>query len=63
MAGTHHSVGQALAVKLCKPAPATLLQPCIELLQVVLRELAQRYLANFGDDVVIDPVFVTLFFI
>jgi len=35
VAGAHHAVGQALAVKLCEPAPATLLQPCIELLQAL----------------------------
>jgi len=35
-----------------------LLQPYIELLPVVLRELVHRYLADFGDDVVIDSVLV-----
>ena len=60
MAGAHHSVGQALAVIFYKSASAPFLQPCVELLQIVLRELAERYLAYFGDDMVIYPVFIAL---
>ena len=60
VAGAHHAVGQALP-EVLHPAPsAALLQPCVELLQVVLRELVHRNLADLGDDVVIDSVLVAL---
>lgn len=52
MAGAHHSVGQALAVIFYKSASAPFLQPRVELLQIVLRQLTQRYFPDFGDDVV-----------
>ena len=34
------------------------LQPCVELLQIVLCELAEQYFADVGDDMIVDSVSV-----
>ena len=60
MAGTYHSVGQLGAVLLHADLSSVLFQPSVELLQIVLRQLVQRYLTDLGKDVIIDAVLVVL---
>ena len=60
MAHTHHSVGQPFAVLVGEALPAAFLEPPIELLQVILRQLVQRDVSNFRDDVQSDAAFVSL---
>lgn len=60
MAHTHHPVGQPFAVSVGEPLPATILDPTIELLQVVLRQLVQWDAADLGDDVQADAALVSL---
>ena len=60
MAHTHHPVGQPFAVSVGEPLPATILDPTIELLQVVLRQLVQWDAADLGDDVQADAAFIGL---
>ena len=60
MAGTHHTVGQSRSVFLNVLLSSVPLQSCVELLQIVLRQLVQRYLADLGDDVIVDSIFVVL---
>ena len=60
MAGAHHAVGQSRSVFLNVLLSPVSLQPCIELLQIVLRQFVQRYLADLGNDVIVDAVLVVL---
>ena len=60
VAHTHHSVGQPFAVLVGEPLPAAFLEPTVELLQVILRQLVQRDVSNFRDDVQSDAAFVSL---
>ena len=60
MAHTNHSVGQPFAVFIGEPLPATILDPTIELLQVVLRQLVQWDAADLRDDVQADAALVGL---
>ena len=55
---SNHSVGQALAVLLHEPLATAFLQPCVKLLKLVLCQLVQRYLTDFGDDVPINSPLV-----
>ena len=59
MAGTHHPVRQSSTVLFHPNQPTTGLQPCIELLQVILGQLVQRDAADLRDDVLVDSVLVT----
>ena len=56
--GTYHAVGQALPEVLHPTPSAAFLQPCIELLKLVLRELAEGDLPDAGDDVGVDTPLV-----
>lgn len=58
MTHTHHSVGQPFAVLVGEPLPAAFLEPTVELLQVILRQLVQRNAADLRDDVQADAAFV-----
>ena len=60
MAHAHHSVGQSFAVLVGEALPATILDPTIELLQVILRQLIQRDVTDFRDDVQTDAALVSL---
>ena len=60
MTHTHHPVGQPFAVLVGEPLPATFLEPTIELLQVILRQLVQRDAANLRDDVQSDAALISL---
>lgn len=60
VAHTHHSVRQPFAVLVGEALPATFLEPTIELLQVVLRQLVQQDAADLRDDVQTDAAFVSL---
>ena len=57
---THHSVGQPFAVFVGEALPAAFLESAIELLQVILRQLVQRDVSNFRDDVQADAALVSL---
>ena len=59
MTGTYQSVGYPCTAGLGVLKPAVLLEICVKLLQVVLRELTERYRADGWDDVLIDTVFVS----
>ena len=56
----HHSVGQSFAVLVGEALPAAFLEPTVELLQVVLRQLVQRDAADLRDDVQADAAFIGL---
>ena len=58
VAGAHHAVGESRTVYRHIRTPTVLFQGRIELLQVALRQLVQRDLAEAGNDVQIDAVFV-----
>ena len=58
MAHPHHAVGQALAVTLRARLASALFEPCVKLLEVVLRQPVQRNLAQLRLDVQADAVFV-----
>ena len=60
VAHAHHSVGQSFAVLVGEALPATILDPTIELLQVILRQLIQRDVTDFRDDVQTDAALVSL---
>lgn len=60
MAHTHHSVGQPFAVLVGEALPATFLEPTVELLQVVLRQLIQRDVPNLRNDMQADAALVGL---
>ena len=60
MAHTHHSVGQPFAVLVGEPLSAAFLEPTVELLQVVLRQLVQRDAADLRDDMQADAALVGL---
>ena len=60
MAHAHHSVGQPFAVLVGEPLPAAFLEPTVELLQVILRQLVQWDAADFRDDVQTDAVLISL---
>ena len=60
VAHTHHSVGQPFAVLVGEPLPAAFLEPPIELLQVILRQLVQRDVTDLRDDVQTDAALVGL---
>ena len=60
VAGAHHAVGQSRCVFFHVLLSSVPLQPCVELLQIVLRQLVQRYLADVGDDVIVDSLLVVL---
>ena len=55
MAGAHHAVGQSFSEFINMLFPSALFEPCVELLQVVLRQLVQRNVADRRDDVRINP--------
>ena len=57
---THHSVGQPFAVLVGEPLPAAFLEPTVELLQVILRQLVQRNAADLRDDVQADAALIGL---
>ena len=57
---THHSVGQSFAVLVGEPLPAAFLEPTVELLQVILRQLVQRNVPDLRDDVQADAALVGL---
>ena len=58
MAHTHHSVGQPFAVLVGETLPAAILEPTVELLQVVLRQLIQRDVPDLRDDVQADAALI-----
>lgn len=58
VAHAHHPVGQAVAVQLGETHAARLFEPCVKLLQVVLRQLVQRNLSDLRDDVRADAVLI-----
>ena len=60
VAHTHHSVGQPFAVLVGEALPATFLEPTVELLQVVLRQLIQRDVPNLRNDMQADAALVGL---
>ena len=60
MTHTHHSVGQPFAVLVGEALPATFLEPTVELLQVVLRQLIQRDVPNLRNDMQADAALVGL---
>ena len=60
MTHTHHSVGQSFAVLVGEPLPAAFLEPTVELLQVILRQLVQRNAADLRDDVQADAALIGL---
>ena len=54
MAHPHHPVGETLAVEIGADEPALLFQVGVELLEILLRQLAQRDLAQLWNDVLVD---------
>ena len=60
VAGTHHAVGQAGAVKITTDTPPVPFQLRVELLEITLRQLAERDFSNARDDVIVDPILVAL---
>ena len=60
VAHAHHSVGQSFAVLVGEPLPAAFLEPTVELLQVILRQLVQRNAADLRDDVQADAALIGL---
>ena len=60
MAHAHHPVRQPFAVLVGEPLPATFLEPTVELLQVILRQLVQRDVPNLRDDVQTNAALVGL---
>ncbi len=55
------SVGKPLAERFDMQLSSACLFLCVELLQIGLRQLIQRYLPDFGNDVVVDAVFILAF--
>ena len=55
MTGAHHAVGQPFSEFIDMLFPSALFEPCVKLLQVVLRQLVQRDAADGRDDVRINP--------
>ena len=60
MTHAHHSVGQPFAVLVGEALSTTFLESAIKLLQVVLRQLVQRDVPDFRDDVQADATLVSL---
>ena len=58
MNGTHHTVGKAGSQCLGTDFSTAVFHPCIELLQIRLRQLIQRNFADIGNDVIINSVFI-----
>ena len=58
MTHAHHSVGQPFAVLVGEALPAAFLEPTIELLQVILRQLVQWNVPNLWDNVQADAALV-----
>ena len=56
MTHTHHPIGQALPILFCANEPPLLFQVGVELLEVLLGQLAQRNLAQLRDDMLIDGI-------
>ena len=60
MTHARHPVGQPFAVLVGEALPATFLESAIELLQVILRQLIQRDVTDFRDNVQTDAALVSL---
>ena len=60
VAHPHHAVGQPFAVLVGEALPATILDPTIELLQVVLCQLIQRDVTDLRNDMQADAALVGL---
>ena len=60
VAHAHHPVGQPFAVLVGEALPTTFLESAIKLLQVVLRQLVQRDVTDFRNDVQADAALVSL---
>ena len=58
MAHTHHSVGQPFAVLVGETLPAAILEPTVELLQIILCQLVHRDVADLRDDVQADAALI-----
>ena len=58
MARSHHTVGKTLAIELDEGLPTVFLEPSIELLEVVWGQLVQRDVAQLGNDVQANAVFI-----
>ena len=58
VAHAHHPVGQPFAVLVSKALPAIFLEPTIELLQIILRQLVQRDVPDLRDDVQADAALI-----
>lgn len=56
MTHTHHPIGQALPILFCANEPPLLFQVGVELLEVLLGQMAQRNLAQLRDDMLIDGI-------
>ena len=59
MAHPHHTVGQALPILFGADEPSLLFQVSVELLEVLLGQLAQRNLAKLRDDMLIDGALIS----
>ena len=60
MTHPHHPIGQALPILFCANEPPLLFQVGVELLEVLLGQLAQRNLAQLRDDMLIDGTFISV---
>ena len=58
MTHSHHPIGQALPILFCANEPPLIFQVGIELLEVLLGQLAQRNLAQLRDDMLIDGALI-----
>ena len=57
---SHHPIGQALPKLFCADEPSLLFQVSVELLEVLLGQLAQRNLAQLRDDMLIDGALISV---
>ena len=58
MASPHHAVGQPFSIHIGVYYSAADLQPSVELLQIVLRQLVQRNFPDFGNDMIVNAIFI-----
>ena len=61
VAGTHKSIRQPCAVLFRILQPPLPFHLSVELLQIVLRELVQRYMSDGRDNMIVDNIFVAVF--
>ena len=58
--GAYHAIRQAGAVEIAADTPPVPFQLRVELLEITLRQLAERDFSNARDDVIVDPILVAL---